>query len=404
MTNPFSSGDVGLYPAVSMSTHSGDDNPMQALQRSRDRLKKRVEMEEVIIGPYDCKFRLRKLVNGGSFGQIFLGENNTTGETVAIKIEHSGQIEQLLAEGQVYRKLQGGPGIPKVYWYGMHGSAFNAMVMELLGPSLQDLFLEAERKFSLKTVLLLIDQMIDTIHFVHHQGFVHRDISTNNFMMGVGPENAHKLHLIDFGLAKKMQVPNFCAAKRRISYNFARPMVGTGRFCSITCQRGEEEARRDDMESLGYLWIYMLKGRLPWQGLKASCSVEKMALVLKCKQSTPLAVLCEGLPNEFLTYMSFVRDMKQYDSPNYAAIKSLFAGCAKAQRIDYDFLYDWSEMTNVGLCEGDGSAIGSVMNEEEETGSMQELGDLDANGQYLRGPRTVSMCSGSSPSDGTASH
>ena len=375
------------------------DKEVPDVHVAREHLEKKVSREDVQVGPYDAKTRLLKLMNGGSFGQIFLGESVNTGNKVAVKIEHPGQIEQLLYEGQVYRKLQGGPGIPDVTWYGMHGSMFNALVMELLGPSLQDLFVENNKKFSLKTVLLLIDQMIDTIQFMHERDFVHRDISSNNFMTGLGA-NSDKLYLIDFGLAKKFRSsPGFGTGKRGFTFRYARPMVGTARFCSTFCQKGEEEARRDDMESLGFLWIYLLQGHLPWQGLHVDSHSEKMEKIYSLKLTTPLTELCEGLPEEFSTYLTFVRGMSQYDMPNYEAIKQMFRGVAKREGIEYDFVYDWSSTNVKGLRT---RGMGEKSSSED---SLRETAPTDPNGEYLKpNVRTISTCSSSSPSDGIVSH
>ena len=358
--------------------HEGPAN-----QEARDQLVEKVRQQEMVVGPYEQKTRLLKLINGGSFGQIFLGETVNGAEKVAVKIEHPGQSEQLLYEGQVYRKLEGGPGIPRVWWYGMHGSMFNVLVMDLLGPSLQDLFSEMGHKFSLKTVLLLVDQMLDTLHYVHHRDFVHRDISANNFMMGIG-ENAHKLYLVDFGLAKRFNASPGWNTKRTMMFKYVRPMVGTARFCSIFCHHGQEESRRDDMESLGYLWLYLLRGRLPWQGVEAATSVEKIEAILSLKVNTPLAELCAGVPEEFLTYMTFVRGMAQYDVPNYKAIKNMFRELAEKEGIEYDFQYDWSP-----------SRVAKEMDD-----AIPEEGG----GDFLRAPRTTSDCSSSPPSDGMVSH
>ena len=138
------------------------------------------------------------------------------------------------------------------------------------------------------------------------------------------------------------------------------------------------------MESLGYLILYLLHGRLPWQGVQAASSMEKIEAILSIKVNTPLSELCRGLPDEFLTYMTFVRDMAQYDIPNYDAIKTLFRELAEKEVIEYDYQYDWSHS------------------------SLKELDDTaggDASGDYhLRAPRTVSNCSSSPPSDCTISH
>ena len=103
--------------------------------------------------------------------------------SVAIKLEGvKTKHPQLHIESKFYRIMQGGVGIPTIKWCGSEGD-FNVMVMELLGPSLEDLFNFCSRRFSLKTVLLLADQLISRIEFIHSKNFIHRDIKPDNFLM-----------------------------------------------------------------------------------------------------------------------------------------------------------------------------------------------------------------------------
>ncbi|PWZ12269.1 hypothetical protein Zm00014a_014082 [Zea mays] len=137
------------------------------------------------------KFRLGRKIGSGSFGEIYLGTNIQTNEEVAIKLENvKTKHPQLLYESKIYRILQGGKG------------DYNVLVMDLLGPSLEDLFNFCSRKLSLKTVLMLADQMINRVEFVHSKSFLHRDIKPDNFLMGLG-RRANQVYVIDFGLAKK---------------------------------------------------------------------------------------------------------------------------------------------------------------------------------------------------------
>jgi len=92
---------------------------------------------------------------------------------------------QLHYESKLYMLLQGGTGIPHLKWFGVEGE-YNVMVIDLLGPSLEDLFNYCSRKFSLKTVLMLADQMISRVEYMHTKGFLHRDIKPDNFLMGLG--------------------------------------------------------------------------------------------------------------------------------------------------------------------------------------------------------------------------
>ena len=151
------------------------------------------------------KFRVGPKIGSGSFGEIYAGTNVHTGEEVAIKLEPlKSKHPQLLYESKIYRVLQGGYGIPGVKWFGSEGD-YNVLVIDLLGPSLEDLFNYCGKRFSLKTVLMLADQMIARLEFMHSRSYIHRDVKPDNFLIGTGTRK-HVCHVIDFGLAKKYQV------------------------------------------------------------------------------------------------------------------------------------------------------------------------------------------------------
>ena len=119
---------------------------------------------------------------------------------------------------------QGGVGIPHIRWYGQERD-YNVLVMDLLGPSLEDLFNFCSRRFTMKTVLMLADQMIGRIEYVHNKNFIHRDIKPDNFLMGIG-RHCNKLFLIDFGLAKKYRDNR---TRQHIPYREDKNLTGTAR-------------------------------------------------------------------------------------------------------------------------------------------------------------------------------
>jgi len=294
--------------------------------------------DEFIVGR-SVKTRVLRKINEGAFGEIHLGELVEDGRQVAVKLEVQNTAHpQLLSEGNIYRHLQGGPGIPEVYWFGLHEPMYNVMVIDLLGPSLQDLFVYCGHKFTVKTTVLLVDQMLSIIEFFHKKQYLHRDVKPDNFLMGVG-NKAKQVFVIDLGLTKKIQRQRFSVGQ--IGCQLVHPMVGTVRYAGIHAHLGHEEGPRDDLESLAYVWAYFLRGSLPWQGLQVRSRDEKFARIRDMKKLTKAADLFEGLPREFERYLDYVRGMRRDELPNYQRVRDVFRKLAAQSNITYDAEFDW---------------------------------------------------------------
>ncbi|OPJ79550.1 casein kinase I isoform A [Patagioenas fasciata monilis] len=284
------------------------------------------------------RYRLGRKIGSGSFGDIYLGTDIAAGEEVAIKLECvKTKHPQLHIESKIYKMMQGGVGIPTIKWCGAEGD-YNVMVMELLGPSLEDLFNFCSRKFSLKTVLLLADQMISRIEYIHSKNFIHRDVKPDNFLMGLG-KKGNLVYIIDFGLAKKYRDAR---THQHIPYRENKNLTGTARYASINTHLGIEQSRRDDLESLGYVLMYFNLGSLPWQGLKAATKRQKYERISEKKMSTPIEVLCKGYPSEFATYLNFCRSLRFDDKPDYSYLRQLFRNLFHRQGFSYDYVFDWN--------------------------------------------------------------
>eukprot|EP00455_Lapot_gusevi_P030472 TRINITY_DN327_c0_g1_i2.p1 TRINITY_DN327_c0_g1~~TRINITY_DN327_c0_g1_i2.p1 ORF type:complete len:446 (-),score=72.70 TRINITY_DN327_c0_g1_i2:653-1990(-) len=284
------------------------------------------------------KFRLGRKIGSGAFGDIYLGTNITTDEEVAIKLESAKcRHPQLAYEYKLYRLLHGGAGIPAVYWFGKEGE-YHVMVMELLGPSLEDLFNFCSRKFSLKTVLMLADQMLTRLEYVHSKNFIHRDIKPDNFLIGLAKKSP-TVYIIDFGLAKKYRDPK---THQHIPYVENKSLTGTARYASVNTHLGIEQSRRDDLESLGFVFMYFNRGSLPWQGLKAQTKKGKYDKISEKKMATPIELLCKNYPVEFANYLNYCRSLRFDDKPDYVYLKRQFRELFYREGFEADYIFDWT--------------------------------------------------------------
>eukprot|EP01059_Diplonema_ambulator_P006362 TRINITY_DN160_c0_g3_i1.p1 TRINITY_DN160_c0_g3~~TRINITY_DN160_c0_g3_i1.p1 ORF type:complete len:373 (+),score=63.24 TRINITY_DN160_c0_g3_i1:70-1119(+) len=287
------------------------------------------------------KYRIGRRIGGGSFGEIYQGTNIQTLEPVAIKLEPvKTRHPQLLYESRLYKLLHQGQqvvGIPQVKWYGVEGD-FNVMVVDLLGPSLEDCFNYCGRSLSTKTVLMLADQMIARVEFLHNRNFLHRDIKPDNFLMGLG-KKSHHVYMIDFGLAKKYRDPK---THQHIPYKDGKNLTGTARYASINTHTGIEQSRRDDLEAVGYIVMYFLRGQLPWQGLKAHTKKQKYDRIAEKKMQTSIAQLCAGYPQEFSNYLNYVRSLRFDDKPDYPVLRSRFKELLVKEGCVCDYVFDWT--------------------------------------------------------------
>ncbi|XP_022015190.1 casein kinase 1-like protein 10 isoform X2 [Helianthus annuus] len=263
----------------------------------------------------DGKFKLGKKIGNGSFGEIYLGVNVLSGEEVAVKLEYTKTNHpQLLYESKLYKLLQGGTGVPHLKWDGL----------------------------TLKTVLMLADQLINRVEYMHSKGLVHRDIKPENFLMGLG-RNENQVYIIDYGLARKYMD---LQTRKHIQYRENKNLIGTARYASVNTHLGVEQSRRDDLESIGYILMYFLRGSLPWQGQGRQADTKKQRYDKICekKKVTSVESLCESYPSEFASYLHYCRSLRFDDKPNYSYLKKLFRDLFIREGYQFDYVFDWTTL------------------------------------------------------------
>ncbi|KAK5987155.1 Casein kinase I-like protein [Cladobotryum mycophilum] len=288
-------------------------------------------------------YRVGKKIGEGSFGVIFEGTNLLNNQQVAIKFEpRKSDAPQLRDEYRTYKILVGCPGIPNVYYFGQEG-LHNILVIDLLGPSLEDLFDHCGRRFTIKTVVMVAKQMLSRVQTIHEKNLIYRDIKPDNFLIGrPGTKAANVIHVVDFGMAKQYRDPK---TKQHIPYRERKSLSGTARYMSINTHLGREQSRRDDLEALGHVFMYFLRGGLPWQGLKAATNKQKYEKIGEKKQTTAIKDLCEGFPEEFSKYLTYVRNLGFEDTPDYDYLRELFTQALKNAGDVEDGEYDWMKIS-----------------------------------------------------------
>ena len=278
-------------------------------------------------------------IGSGSFGDVYLSVNKLNPlKKIAAKVEKkNSKKERVYNEYKIYRKLhkrENMYGIPKVYEF-VQTADYNIMFMELLNVSLDEKFVELKKKFELGTVIKLGIDIVKLLRVCHVNNYIHRDIKPNNFMIG-RDENINKIYIMDFGLSKRY----IDKEGNHIKFHKNRSLIGTARYASINMHMGIEPSRRDDLESVGYMLVYFLKGVLPWQGLKKKSKGKKhLGEIGNIKMSTSLDLLCDELPNCFKDYLKYCRELGFDEDPNYEYLLLLFK--KTAEDLGLDLNYEW---------------------------------------------------------------
>ena len=266
------------------------------------------------------KYKIKSLIQASGFGLVYQGINVKENIPVAIKLEKKKSAFNILeSEAYLLMNLKG-YGIPKIITYGYHG-LYNVLIEELLGLSIGDIFDSKRKTFNLKDICMIALQCIDRLEYIHSKFVIHRDIKPHNLV--IGRSDPQVIYLIDFGLSRKYRSSR---TGKHIQYKNIKLCYGSLLYLSINGNGGYEQSRRDDLESLGYMLIFLSTGYVPWLHLhnRKYIEVKKYMLAYKIKKRVTTETLCKGLPEEMIKYINYCKGLHFEQDPDYNYLRSLF--------------------------------------------------------------------------------
>ena len=296
--------------------------------------KKSLKLDPMIGRIFFNKYTLIKKLGEGSFGSIYSAKSQKN--WYAIKLENKNRGQNLLENEAYIMSYLHGKRIPIIKSFGYSGD-YNVLVMELMGKSLEEIFENLPiKKMTVNCVGKLGLQMVEILEYIHNKHIIHRDIKPDNFVMGKG-EKSKYLYLLDFGLAKKYRssttLKHYPIIKKK-------NLTGTARYASINALNGLTQSRRDDLEAVGYVLLYFLRGKLPWQGLHVKKKEDRYHKIMEIKMETTPFQLCKGFPKEFEKYVEYTRNLEFEQDPDYDFLKNLFNNILKEDK-NSENGYDW---------------------------------------------------------------
>lgn len=204
------------------------------------------------------------------------------------------------------------------------------MVMELLGANLESIFLQSNRQFSARATTQMAIQMLDIISYVHSRQMIVRNIKPENFCLGhPGSPQANFVYLIGLNHATSYITESGEHIEQRpldhATSTESNIVCATPRYMSLHGHKGCVLSRRDDLESMGYMFVYFMLGKLPWQGLVCTSEFEKYSRIYLIKKSLPLDELCTRLPVEYYHFLLYSRTLRFEQEPNYRYLSKMFS-------------------------------------------------------------------------------
>jgi len=285
------------------------------------------------------KYKPIKKIGKGSFGNIYSVIRLKDKSAFAMKTERIDAKEKMLeSEAFTLYNIQKGFGIPKIITYG-HNQNYNILIETLLGDSLENIFIKRKSKCNIIDACAVGIQIIDRLEWIHSKNIIYRDIKPENFLIGINDPNV--IYIIDFGLCKKYRSSK---TGKHILPKIGLKFHGNFKFSSSNAIKGKESSRRDDIISLGYMLIYLIKKGLPWDYIyKANkLTSSKYIELVFLKETNAYGKLFNDLLSEFKEFIQYAENLKFEQDPNYSYLRSILNKIIENNNFNYErYHFSW---------------------------------------------------------------